>query len=79
MQTVGAFEAKTHFSALLEQVQRGQGIVITKHGHPVAKLVPFSGPTQADSAQAIESIKQFASTHTLGKLKWKKLRDEGRR
>ena len=42
MKTVGAFEAKTHFARLLERVANGEQIVITKHGTPVARLVPFA-------------------------------------
>lgn len=38
--TVGAFEAKTHLSALLQRVEAGEQITITKHGRPVARLVP---------------------------------------
>jgi prevent-host-death family protein len=38
--TVGAYEAKTHLSELLEKVEAGEEIVITKHGAPVARLVP---------------------------------------
>jgi prevent-host-death family protein len=41
--TVGAFEAKTHFSELLEKVREGMVFVVTKHGRPVAQL----GPTEA--------------------------------
>jgi prevent-host-death family protein len=40
--TVGAYEAKTTLSALLELVEEGQEIVITKHQRPVARLVPFA-------------------------------------
>ena len=40
LNTVGAYEAKTHFSELLDKVESGQEITITKHGTPVAKLVP---------------------------------------
>lgn len=40
MHTVGAFEAKTHFSALLEEVKKGEQIIITKHGRAVAQLSP---------------------------------------
>ena len=40
--TVGAFEAKTHFSSLLEKAQRGTVIVVTRRGKPVAQL----GPTE---------------------------------
>jgi prevent-host-death family protein len=38
--TVGAFEAKTHLSSLLDRVEMGEEITITKHGRPVARLVP---------------------------------------
>jgi len=40
--TVGAYEAKTHLPRLLEQVEAGETITITKHGREVAKLVPVS-------------------------------------
>jgi prevent-host-death family protein len=38
--SVGAFEAKTHLSKLLERAEKGESITITKHGRPVARLVP---------------------------------------
>ena len=41
---IGAFEAKTHLSELLEKVRRGQSFLITKRGRPVAELRPPSGP-----------------------------------
>ncbi len=40
MTTVGAYEAKTHLPALLAKVERGETVTITRHGRPVAKLVP---------------------------------------
>lgn len=79
MQTIGAFEAKTHFSSLLEKVEKGEHIIITKHGHPIAKLVPTGSTDREQSKQAIERIKNFSQKHTLGKIDWKILRDEGRR
>jgi prevent-host-death family protein len=39
MKHVGIFDAKTHLSSLLEEVEKGGEIVITRHGKPVAKLV----------------------------------------
>ena len=39
-QQIGAFEAKTHFSKILEQVERGDDFIITKRGKPVAKITP---------------------------------------
>jgi prevent-host-death family protein len=40
MEAVGAFDAKTHLSALLDRVARGESITITRHGVPAAMLVP---------------------------------------
>ena len=40
MREVGAYEAKTHLPRLLDEVEAGQSITITKHGRPVAVLVP---------------------------------------
>lgn len=42
MYQVGAFEAKTHFSELLERVNVGEQVVITKHGKKIAKLIPYA-------------------------------------
>jgi len=41
---VGVFEAKTHLSALIDQVREGRRFIITKHGEPVAELGPVSQP-----------------------------------
>lgn len=82
MQTVGAFEAKTHFSALLEQVEHGEQIIITKHGHPVARLVPANEEVDREKrAAAIKALQSFAKTHNLklAGLNWKELCDEGRK
>jgi prevent-host-death family protein len=48
MKSVNVHEAKTHFSALLARVQRGEEVVIAKAGHPVAKLVPAETPAQRE-------------------------------
>lgn len=79
MQTIGAFQAKTHFSNLLNQVEKGAYIIITRHGRPVAKLIPATGIDCASTEQVIQRIKQFSQSHKLGGLDWKKLRDEGRK
>lgn len=79
MITVGAFEAKTHLSALLERVARGEEVVITKHGRPVARLVPAAVADRARVDRAITGLKALRAGCTLGGLAWKDLRDEGRR
>lgn len=78
MQTVGAFEAKTHFSALLDKVEKGEQIVITKHGRVVAKLVPVTTANQLAIQHTISALKNLSRGHILND-DWKKLRDEGRR
>ena len=40
MQSIGAYEAKTHLPRLLDRVVRGESLTITRHGRPVARLVP---------------------------------------
>jgi prevent-host-death family protein len=44
---VGMHEAKTKLSQLVERVHAGEDVVITRHGQPVARLVPTSGPSSS--------------------------------
>jgi len=79
MDTVGAFEAKTHLSDLLDGVERGERFTITRHGKPVAKLMPADdGRDTARIKAAIEGLIEFSSRHTLD-VGWKELRDAGRK
>jgi prevent-host-death family protein len=79
MITVGAFEAKTHLSALLEKVAAGEEVTITKHGKPVARLVKAASVDQADINDAVAQLRRLRKDTTLGGLSWEELRDEGRR
>ena len=77
---VGAYEAKTHLSELLEKVEAGEEITITKHGAPVAKLVPIKKEASAEErVAAIRRIQKLAAGLSLGGLKIKDLIGEGRR
>jgi len=78
--TVGAYEAKTHLSELLEKVEGGEEIIITKHGAPVAKLVPVKKEATVEQrAAAISRIRKLSSGLSLAGLKLKDLIVEGRR
>ena len=78
--TVGAYEAKTHLSELLERVEAGEEITITKHGAPVARLVPVKKEaSQKERRAAVERIQKLATGLSLGGLKIKDLITEGRR
>ena len=64
--TVGAYEAKTHLSELLEKVEAGEEITITKHGSPVAKLVPVKKKVSPEERfAAIERIQKLACVLSL--------------
>jgi prevent-host-death family protein len=81
MESVGSFEAKTHLPQLLERVARGEEFTITKHGKPVARLVP-AAPAKAkpDVRQVIEELKAFSKGNTLGdNLTVRDLIEDGRR
>lgn len=57
--TVGAYEAKTHLSDLLDRVSRGERVVITKHGVPVAVLQPPDPAPRKDTRQVVEALRLF--------------------
>jgi prevent-host-death family protein len=78
METVGAFEAKTHLSSLLERVENGESITITRHGNPVARLVPVARRDPERIREAVERLKAFSRGKTLD-VSWKALRDAGRK
>jgi prevent-host-death family protein len=79
MESVGSYEAKTHLPALLERVAKGEEFVITKHGVPIARLVPVEQNQQRDVRSVIEELKQFRKGHTLGGLSVREMINEGRR
>jgi prevent-host-death family protein len=77
---VGAYEAKTHLPRLLERVRQGESITITKHGTPVARLVPVEKPARRRTvSEAIEEIRRFRKSHRLDGLTIRELIEEGRR
>lgn len=79
MITVGAFEAKTHLSSLLDRVAAGEDVVITRHGKPVARLTRTQEFDRERINKAVEELKRLREGTTLGGLDWKALRDEGRK
>jgi prevent-host-death family protein len=79
MLEVGAFEAKTHLSHLLDQVERGETVTITRHGKPVARLIPITGSSRDERRRAITELKDLRAGQTLGGLSVRELIDQGRR
>lgn len=79
MATIGSFEAKTKFSALLERVEQGEQILITRRGKPVARLMPIAPVRKEKVSAAMERLRKLRKGTTLGGLGWKELRDAGRK
>ena len=77
---IGAFEAKTHLSALLDAVAAGETVIITKRGRPVARLVPHDAANREDRGRAVAALRALRR-----RIGWASvdeilaLRDEGRR
>ena len=59
MQEVGAYEAKTNLSALLDRVAAGESVTITRHGVPVAVLCPPPSRTKMTVHEAIAAVRDF--------------------
>ncbi len=79
MESVGAYEAKTHLPKLLERVAEGQRITITKHGVPVAVLEPYDSEKNVDVRAVIQSLREFREGNHLGGLTIREMIEEGRR
>jgi antitoxin (DNA-binding transcriptional repressor) of toxin-antitoxin stability system len=83
MRQVGAFEAKNTFGSLLDLVEQGEEVVITRHGKPVARMVREA--TQADPRPALDALRRIrnriktADAARFEWEQWKRFRDEGRR
>jgi prevent-host-death family protein len=77
---VGAYHVKTHLAELLDRVERGERITITRHGHAVAHLIPVAGSAECTVDEAVAGIVALRKGRTLGPdLTVRNLIDEGRR
>ena len=66
MRAVGVYAAKTQLPRLLDRVERGERITITRHGVPVALLVPPPAPRRRPVAHVVEDLAGFAKGRRLG-------------
>jgi len=77
--TIGAFDAKTHLSQLLEEVQNGNEITITKRGKPIARLIPFRKEKNNESIKVILETFDTIRESVKGKVNIKSYIAEGRK
>ncbi|MBP7937510.1 MAG: type II toxin-antitoxin system prevent-host-death family antitoxin [Phycisphaerae bacterium] len=79
MITVGSYQAKTHLPRLLTQVSRGEQVTITRHGIPIAMLVPVSSsPHQKNITEAIAAIRSFRKGRHVSVAEIRAAIEEGR-
>jgi prevent-host-death family protein len=76
---IGAYEAKTRLSSLLDKVEQGEEVVITRHGRPIARLVPARQAREAELDDVVARFRQARKGVRLGGLSIKDLINEGRR
>jgi prevent-host-death family protein len=79
-QTIQASEAKTRFLRILDEVERGETVVITRHGKPIARISPEAGGERARFERAkasVLAIRQRTQPVSLEEIL--SARDEGRR
>jgi prevent-host-death family protein len=62
MREVQSSKAKTHLPQLLDAVERGETIVITRHGRPIARIVPEADNREAEIRKTMERIRAFRQT-----------------
>lgn len=78
--TVGIYEVKTHLAGLLERVEQGEEITITRHGVPIAKIVPIEPKRDPEKIeQAIKRLEELSKGIRLDGLSLRELISEGRR
>lgn len=80
METIGAFEAKTNLGKILDRVEKGEQILISRHGRPIARIVPYEGKGQNEIVQAMSEIRKVReSTKKFSKGELQAFVREGRK
>ena len=79
MSEIRILEVRTGLLRLLKRVEAGERFVITRHDRPVAELIPYRGVDTDQVRTAIENLKEFRESHSLGGLSIRELIEEGRR
>ena len=75
MTEIGAFEAKNKLSWLLDRVEQGEEIIITRHGRPVARMVPTNaGVDRSQARAALQRMRDRATQAGLGPFHWETLK-----
>ena len=82
MDSIGIYEAKSRLSELIEKVEAGEVVTITRRGRPVAKIVPVERPEAVDNSAAANELIGFSKTiklkRRLTQREMREMRERGR-
>ena len=78
MRKIGAYELKAHLSEVLDDVEHGQTVVVTRHGRPIARISPDAADKREQVNQAVKSLLNFPRTRLPKGITIRKLVEEGR-
>ena len=80
-QQIGAFEAKTNFSRIIEKAEQGADFIITRRGKPVAKIIPFEKEPEMTRQEALECFRELRKNYRgkPGDFNIREAIEEGRR
>jgi prevent-host-death family protein len=79
MERIGIYDARSRLSELIERVQSGEEVVLTRHGEPVARVVPEKRRGKRSRAAAVTRIRALARKLDIRDVDIRKLIEEGRR
>ena len=80
MKSVGVYEAKTNLPRLLQEVRAGERITITRHGVPIAQIIPAEPPEpEMTPKEAIAALREFRKGKRLDGITIRELIEEGRK
>ena len=80
-QTIGAFEAKTHFSQIIEKAEHGADFIVTRRGKPVAKIIPFQQELEMTFKEAVEQLIEMRKLYRgkPGSFNVREAKEDGRK
>ncbi|MCE5230907.1 type II toxin-antitoxin system prevent-host-death family antitoxin [bacterium] len=78
MDSMGIYEAKTHFAELIDRASKGHRIMITKRGVPVATIIPPETKSRRSTSEVISELREIRKGCRLNGLSIRELIEEGR-
>lgn len=78
MRKIGSYELKTHLAEVLQDVEHGQIVIVTRHGKPIARISPDTDEKRERVKRAVEGLKNFRRTRLPRGVTVRSLIEEGR-